>query len=76
MPSFAEAVAEGGGAARLRALLDAELARGEGELGQPRSGYGEPVTVAFSAQAAALPLPKALRADAGAVGERARLVAG
>ena len=60
--------------ARLRALLAEELARGEKELGQKRSGYGEPVVVAFSAGAAALPAPVAVRADAGEVGERAWLV--
>jgi hypothetical protein len=61
--------------ARLRALLAEELARGERELAKPRSGYGEPIHVAFAAGgAAAVPAPVAVRADAGAVPERAWLV--
>jgi hypothetical protein len=79
MQSFAEAVAEGALApARLRALLADELARGERELAQKRSGYDEPITVAFGPAgdrlAAALPVPVAVRADAGGLSERAWLV--
>jgi hypothetical protein len=77
--SFAEAVDGGSLApARLRALLAEELARGEHELHQKRSGYGDPVTVAFGpcpeGLVAALPVPLAVRADAREVGERAWLV--
>ena len=67
--------------ARLRSLLKDALARGELELAQKRSGYEEPVVLAFGATdagdlAAALPVDAAFRADAGAVEERAwRLVA-
>src|SRR5687768_5287871 len=75
MTSFAEAVAAGAAPARLRALLAEELARGERELAQRRSGYEEPVTVVFADRGvAAVPAPVAVRADAGAVGERAWLV--
>ncbi|HEX8086921.1 MAG TPA: hypothetical protein VF529_21735 [Solirubrobacteraceae bacterium] len=75
MPSFDEAIAQRPAPARLRALLADELARGERELREKRSGYGEPVTVAFGHDgAAALPAPVAVRADASAVGERAWLV--
>ena len=59
--------------ARLRALLSEELARGEKELEQKRSGYGEPVTVAFGTFAL-VPAPVSVRADAGALSERAWLV--
>ena len=59
--------------ARLRALLSEELARGEKELEQRRSGYDDPVTVAFGAFAL-VPAPVSVRADAGAVGERAWFV--
>jgi hypothetical protein len=59
--------------ARLRTLLAEELARGEQELAKPRSGYDRPVVVAFG-DAALLPAPVAVRADADAVGERAWLV--
>ena len=60
--------------ARMRQLLQRELERGEAELARPRSGYGQPVVVGFSAQAAALPVPVAVRADAGEINERAWLV--
>jgi hypothetical protein len=60
--------------ALVRKRLEAELRRGERELGQPRSGYGEPVLVAFSPEAAALPVPLNVRADAAEIGERAWLV--
>ncbi|HEV2999768.1 MAG TPA: hypothetical protein VGW75_03425 [Solirubrobacteraceae bacterium] len=80
MPPFAETVEQQALApARLRALLAGELARSEGELARPRSGYGEPVTVAFGGTedgqlAAAVPVPVATRADAGEITERAWLV--
>jgi len=65
--------------ARLRRLLDAELARGVRELGEPRTGYGTPIAVAVAATAgevlAALPVAPELRADPGAVGERAAALA-
>jgi hypothetical protein len=74
MTSFAEAVAAGAAPARLRALLAGELARGEHELAQRRSGYDEPVTVVFAGGVAAVPAPVAVRADAAALSERAWLV--
>jgi hypothetical protein len=58
----------------MRTLLERELRRGEEELAKPRSGYGEPITVAFAWDAAVVPAPVAVRADAGAVGERGWLV--
>ena len=60
--------------ARLRKLLEDELRRGELELAQPRTGYREPITVAFAERAAALPVPLTVRADANEIGERAWLV--
>jgi hypothetical protein len=80
MAGLAEALAEGDAApARLRGLLAQELARGQAELAKTRSGYGDPVVIAFGtaadgALAAALPAPVAFRADAQAVDERAWLV--
>ncbi len=63
--------------AQLRGLLRDELARSEGELALARSGREEPVTVAIAsapgALLAVLPVPVAVRADAGAVSERAWL---
>lgn len=65
--------------ARLRRLLDAELARGVRELGESRTGYETPIAVAVAATAgevlAALPVAPELRADPGAVGERAAALA-
>jgi hypothetical protein len=65
--------------ARLRRLLDAELARGVKELDEPRTGYGTPIAVAVAAAKdevlAALPVAPELRADPGAVGERAASLA-
>ena len=58
---------------RVRALLVAELNRGRIELSKPRSGYGDPIVVAFG-DGALLPAPASLRADANAVSERAWLV--
>ena len=54
----------------------AELRRGREELGRKRSGYEDPVRVAFAPGVAALPVPKDFRADAAAIDDRAwRLVA-
>jgi hypothetical protein len=72
------AIAEGAGAARLRALLDAELDRGERELALKRSGYERPVTVAVGVADGRLrgiaPAPPGLRADPNAVNERTWLL--
>ncbi|HEX4692736.1 MAG TPA: hypothetical protein VH276_18695 [Solirubrobacteraceae bacterium] len=80
----AELDAAGGSAApaaataRLRELLGMALAHGREELGRSRSGYGEPVEVAFAADGgrllAATPADAALRADPQATGERAWLL--
>jgi hypothetical protein len=83
---LARALADAGGAdaprelsARLRGLLLAELARGARELEETRTGYGEPIAVAFAAAdglaLAALPVPSALRADPGAVRARGAALA-
>jgi hypothetical protein len=80
------ALADAGGAsaprdsgARLRDLLDAELRRGFVELGESRTGYEVPIAVAVAAGdgevLAALPVSPDLRADPGAVGERAGALA-
>jgi hypothetical protein len=80
------ALADAGGAdaprdvsARLRDLLGAELRRGAVELGESRTGYELPIAVAVAAGEgrvlAALPVPLELRADPGAVGERAGALA-
>jgi hypothetical protein len=80
------ALADAGGAdaprdssARLRNLLDAELRRGFVELGESRTGYDVPIAVAVAAHegevVAALPVAPELRADPGAVGERAGALA-
>jgi hypothetical protein len=80
------ALADAGGAdaprelsAQLRRLLAAELERGEHELGERRTGYERPIAVAVAPGeirvAAALPLPVALRADPGVVGDRAAALA-
>jgi hypothetical protein len=78
MEDLAAALADGAGAARLRALLDAELARGVRELAQKRSGYEGPVIVAVGPTAgglrAAAPAAPALRADPDAVNERTWLL--
>jgi hypothetical protein len=76
------ALADAGGAAaprewaaRLRGLLRAELERGLRELDEPRTGRERPIAVALASADAALvvvlPAPPELRADPGAVGERA-----
>jgi hypothetical protein len=72
------AIAEGAGAARVRALLDAELDRGERELALKRSGYERPVTVAVGVAdgrlRAVAPVTPGLRADPNVVNERAWLL--
>jgi hypothetical protein len=82
MNEFAQILEQTGGpaaapehAARLRTALAAEQIRGEAELAAARSGYDEPVTVAFADGLAVLPVPAALRADPGAAPERAWLLA-
>jgi hypothetical protein len=78
MDDLAAAIADGAGSARLRTMLDAELARGVRELAQKRSGYGQPVIVAAGPADAALravaPAAPALRADPDAVNERTWLL--
>jgi hypothetical protein len=81
MDDFATAIAGGTrppAPARVRALLDAELARGSRELGQKRSGYQQPVVVAVAGAEGALravaPATPALRADPDAVNERTWLL--
>jgi hypothetical protein len=81
------ALADAGGAdaprefaARLRALLRAELDRGAREMGKTRTGRERPVALAVSGTPTGvlgvLPLPPELRADPDAVAERgARLAA-
>jgi hypothetical protein len=72
------AAAPAAATARLRELLGVALAHGREELGRSRSGYGEPVEVAFAADGnrllAATPADAALRADPQAAGERAWLL--
>lgn len=87
MDELAAALEQAGGpdaprehAARLRALLDQELDRGERELERRRSGYEQPVTVAVAAGDDGLllglaPVPAALRVDPAAAGERSWLLA-
>jgi len=78
MDDIAEALADGASTARLRALLDAELAHGRQELAQKRSGYERPVLVAIAPADGALravaPAEPALRADHDAVNERTWLL--
>jgi hypothetical protein len=78
MDDLATALGDGASAARLRALLDAELERGARELAQKRSGYECPVLVAVAPSEGALravaPAAPALRADPDAVGERTWLL--
>jgi hypothetical protein len=80
------ALADAGGAgaplewsARLRDLLDAELQRGAAELAEARTGREQPIALAVAAAETGvlvvLPLPPELRADPGAVGERAGALA-
>jgi hypothetical protein len=81
-----QALSEAGGAdaprdfsAQLRRLLDTELRRGARELGESRTGYGTPIAVGVASAEgellAALPVARELRADPGAVGERAAALA-
>jgi hypothetical protein len=78
MDDLAAALAEGASTARLRALLDAELAYGVRELHHKRSGYERPVPVAIGpakhALRAVAPAAPALRADPDAVTERTWLL--
>jgi hypothetical protein len=79
MDDLATAIADGAAPARLRALLAAELAHGDGELAQRRSGYERPVVVAAGPAAggvlrAVAPADPALRADPDAVSERTWLL--
>lgn len=78
---FAAVVDEAGGvaappqaAARLRAALAEELARGRAELAAARSGYDQPVTAGFADGLAVLPVPAELRADPAAARERGWLL--
>jgi hypothetical protein len=75
---LAAALAEGASTARLRALLEAELAYGDRELAHKRSGYERPVRVAVGpaddALRAVAPAGPALRADPDAVTERTWLL--
>ncbi|HWT91939.1 MAG TPA: hypothetical protein VN238_03010 [Solirubrobacteraceae bacterium] len=83
MSALADALDDGIAApARLRDLLGQELQRGAAELERKRSGYDDPVVVAFGtcaedgALAAALPVATTFRADAAVIEERAwRVVA-
>jgi hypothetical protein len=78
MDDLAAAVAGGESPARVRALLESELARGDAELARKRSGYDAPVIVAVAASAASVravaPAAPALRADVDAVNERTWLL--
>jgi hypothetical protein len=85
MSALAEALADAGGmnaprerVAQLRTLLDDALRAGAAELAKTRSGYEEPVVVAFApaegAVVAAAPVDPVLRADPAAVVERAWLL--
>ena len=64
--------------ARMRALLQSALRHGREELDKPRSGYREPVVVAFAAAPetlmAATPAVAGFRADPDAVSERGWLL--
>jgi hypothetical protein len=78
MDDLAAALAEGASTARLRALLEVELAHGDRELQHRRSGYERPVLVAVAPAVGALravvPAAPTLRADPDAVNERAWLL--
>jgi len=85
MSALVEALADAGGVnapreriAQLRTLLDDALRAGAAELAKARSGYDEPVVVAFApadgALVVAAPVDPALRADPAAVVERAWLL--
>ena len=78
MDDIAEALAEGASTARLRALLDSEMAHGRQELAQKRSGYDRPVLVGVAPGEGGLravaPAAPGLRADPDAVNERTWLL--
>jgi len=85
MAALADALADAGGArapreraARLRALLEQENARGAQELASNRSGYPDPVVVGVGTATDLLigvaPVSADLRADPDAVPERAWLL--
>jgi hypothetical protein len=78
MDDIAEALAQGASTARLRALLDSEMAHGRHELAQKRSGYDRPVLVAVAPGEGVLravaPAAPGLRADLDAVNERTWLL--
>jgi hypothetical protein len=82
MSEFEQALGDAGGSgaaraqsARLRDLLRAELRRGRGELRLARTGYPDPIAVGLAPAdgevLAALPMERELRADPGAVSDRA-----
>lgn len=87
MSALTDALEDAGGvlaprerSGQLRALLEDELRRGADELDRKRSGYEEPIVVAVGALddgrlAAVAPVAAKLRADPGAVPERAWLLA-
>lgn len=56
--------------AQLRALIAEELKRGQAELRERRSGYGEPLAIPLAAGVAAVPVDVSLRSDAGQADER------
>lgn len=59
-----QALTDGSSPARIRQLLEAELARSAAELSKPRAGRKEPVTVAFAPGLVAVaPVPASARAD-------------
>jgi hypothetical protein len=78
MSDLATAVADGAGPARVRELLEAELARGDRELAAKRSGYEAPILVGVAAASdglrAVAPAAPVLRADPDAVPERTWLL--
>jgi hypothetical protein len=78
MDDIAQALADGASTARLRALLEGELAHGRHELQLKRSGYERPVLVAVApgdgALRAVAPAAPGLRADPDAVNERTWLL--
>jgi len=80
LEELGDTAAEAAHRARLQALLEQRLARGAAELHRARSGYDEPLLVAFAAtddaHAAACPLPAAFRSDPHAVPQRGWALAG
>src|SRR5205085_7275674 len=69
------ATAPASATAQLRRLLAPELARGDEELARDRTGYPDPIVVAFAGAdgvlAALLPVPSAFTADPARATERA-----